>query len=131
MQAAGIVAVVFSSGFAGFASGAALLGVGKAMVYPTLLAAIGDVAHPQWRASAVGVYRLWRDLGYAFGALLSGVTADLLGLPAAMAVVAALTFASGLGVALRMTETHRRPGLAPRPTPAAAALPVDQPSTLT
>ena len=63
-------------------AGAALLGVGTAMVYPTLLAAIGDVAHPSWRASSVGVYRLWRDLGYAVGALLAGITADALGLPA-------------------------------------------------
>ena len=65
------------------------------MVYPTLLAAIGDVAHPSWRASSVGVYRLWRDLGYAIGALLAGVTADALGLPAAMWLVAGLTFALG------------------------------------
>jgi predicted MFS family arabinose efflux permease len=75
------------------------------MVYPTLLAAIGDVAHPSWRASSVGVYRLWRDLGYAIGALLAGATADALGLSAAMWLIAALTFASGLVVALRMTET--------------------------
>jgi len=87
--------------------GAVLLGVGTAMVYPTLLAAIGDVAHPTWRASAVGVYRLWRDLGYAVGALLAGITADVFGLPAAMWLVAALTFASGLVVALRMSETLR------------------------
>ena len=82
-----------------------LLGLGTAMVYPTLLAAIGDVAHPSWRASSVGVYRLWRDLGYAIGALLAGVTADALGLTAAMWIVAALTFASGLVAALRMEET--------------------------
>jgi MFS family permease len=87
------------------------------MVYPTLLAAIGDVAHPSWRASSVGVYRLWRDLGYALGALLAGVTADLFGLPAALGLVAALTFASGLVVAVRMTETLRNliPALAPTP----------------
>ena len=109
VQAVGIVLVVLASGFAGFAIGAALLGVGTAMVYPTLLAAIGDVAHPSWRASAVGVYRLWRDLGYAFGALLAGVTADAFGLPAAMWLVAALTFGSGLVVALRMRETLQRP----------------------
>jgi MFS family permease len=77
------------------------------MVYPTLLAAIGDVAHPSWRASAVGVYRLWRDLGYAIGALLAGIVADALGLPAAMWMVAALTFVSGLIVAVRMHETMR------------------------
>jgi MFS family permease len=108
-QAVGIAVVVRSASFAGFASGAALLGVGTAMVYPTLLAAIGDVAHPSWRASSVGVYRLWRDLGYAFGALLAGVTADALGLRAAMWLVAAITFASGVVVAVRMTETLRRP----------------------
>jgi MFS family permease len=107
VQAVGIVLVVLASGFAGFATGAALLGVGTAMVYPTLLAAIGDVAHPSWRASSVGVYRLWRDLGYAIGALLAGLIADALGLPAAMWAVAGLTFASGVVVALRMTETLR------------------------
>ena len=82
-----------------------LLGIGTAMVYPTLLAAIGDVAHPAWRASAVGVYRLWRDLGYAVGALLAGVTADLLGLATAVWLIAALTFLSGVIAAVRMTET--------------------------
>jgi len=85
---------------------AALLGLGTAMVYPTLLAAIGDVAHPSWRASSVGVYRFWRDLGYAVGALLAGLAADALGLSGAMWLVAALTFASGLVAALRMSETH-------------------------
>jgi MFS family permease len=102
----GIAVVVLSAGFAGFATGAALLGVGTAMVYPTLLAAIGDVAHPSWRASSVGVYRLWRDLGYAIGALLAGVTADALGLPAAMWLVAALTFAVGR----RRRRAHERDG---------------------
>ena len=105
VQAIGIALVILASGFAGFATGAALLGVGTAMVYPTLLAAIGDVAHPSWRASSVGVYRLWRDLGYAVGALLAGITADAFGLPAAMWIAAALTFASGLIVAARMRET--------------------------
>lgn len=109
VQAVGIAVVVLSSSFGGFATGGALLGVGTAMVYPTLLAAIGDVAHPTWRASSVGVYRLWRDLGYAVGALLAGATADALGLPAAMWLVAALTFASGVVVAIRMRETRRRP----------------------
>jgi MFS family permease len=105
VQAVGIAVVAAASGFPGFGAGAVLLGIGTAMVYPTLLAAIGDVAHPSWRASAVGVYRLWRDLGYAVGALLSGVVADALGLEAALWSVAALTFASGLLVALRMRET--------------------------
>jgi MFS family permease len=104
-QAFAIGFVSISTGFGGFAFGATLLGVGTAMVYPTLLAAIGDVAHPSWRASAVGVYRLWRDLGYAIGALLAGICADWLGLAGAMQVVAALTFISGLWAAIRMHET--------------------------
>jgi MFS family permease len=109
VQTAGIAVIVLSSALGGFAFGSGLLGVGTAMVYPTLLAAIGDVAHPSWRASAVGVYRLWRDLGYAAGALLSGATADLFGLRAAVWLVAALTFASGVVVAFRMRETLRTP----------------------
>ncbi len=107
-QAIGIAVVALSTRFAGFAIRAALLGVGTAMVYPTLLAAIGDVAHPSWRASSVGVYRLWRDLGYAIGALLAGATADALGLASSLWVVAAITFASGVLVAVRMSETLRR-----------------------
>ncbi len=107
LQAIGIVVVALAGRFAWFAVGDVLLGLGTAMVYPTLLAAIGDVAHPTWRASAVGVYRLWRDLGYAVGAILAGLVADTLGVPAAMWTVAGLTFASGLVVALRMRETLR------------------------
>src|SRR5574338_110104 len=108
IQAGGIALAAVTSSFRVFGLAAVLLGVGTAMVYPTLLAAIGDVAHPSWRASAVGVYRLWRDLGYAIGALLAGLTADALGLPAAMWLVAAVTLVSGLVVALRMSETLRR-----------------------
>jgi len=108
VQAIGIAIVALAAGFAGFALGAVLLGLGTAMVYPTLLAAISDVAHPSWRASSVGVYRLWRDSGYAVGALLAGITADVLGLIAAMWLVAGLTLLSGLIVAARMTETLRR-----------------------
>ncbi|MCM2309965.1 MAG: MFS transporter, partial [Steroidobacteraceae bacterium] len=108
VQSVGIAVVVLADAFAGFAMGGALLGIGTAMVYPTLLAAIGDVAHPSWRASAVGVYRLWRDLGYAVGALLAGIVADALGLSAALWVVAAVTLASGVVVALRMSETMSR-----------------------
>ena len=107
VQAIGIGVTISSARFAGFGIGAVLLGLGTAMVYPTLLAAIGDVAHPTWRASAVGVYRLWRDLGYAIGALLAGVTADLLGLSTAVWLVAAITCLSGAIVALRMDETLR------------------------
>jgi MFS family permease len=105
IQAAGIAAIARAHLFAGFASGAVLLGVGTAMVYPTLLAAIGDVAHPSWRASAVGVYRLWRDLGYAIGAVIAGVTADAFGVAAALWLIAGLTFASGAVAAVRMGET--------------------------
>jgi MFS family permease len=101
------------------------------MVYPTLLAVIGDVAHPAWRASAVGVYRLWRDGGFAVGALLAGVTADLLGLAAAIWAVAALTAASGLVVALRMYETHHRtPTAAGSPSPGASASALARPPAL-
>jgi len=77
------------------------------MVYPTLLAAIGDVALPSWRASAVGVYRLWRDLGYAIGGLLAGVAADVIGLAGAMWLVAGITLISGILAAVRMDETVR------------------------
>jgi MFS family permease len=78
------------------------------MVYPTLLAAIGDVAHPEWRARSVGIYRLWRDGGFAVGALLSGIIADAFGIPAAVAVVAALTGVSGIFVAVRMRGGDHR-----------------------
>jgi MFS family permease len=106
LQAAALAGTALGGSFAPWAAGAVLLGVGTAMVYPTLLAAVGDVAHPSWRASAVGVYRLWRDAGFAVGALLAGIIADLAGLKAAVWVVAALTAASGLVVAARMYETH-------------------------
>jgi MFS family permease len=117
IQTAGIAIVIASHGIAGFLSGSVILGLGTAMVYPTLLAVIGDVTEPVWRASSVGVYRFWRDLGYVFGAILAGVIADLLGLSAAMAAVAALTFASGAIVAIRMNETLPRTSVlsAPRP----------------
>ena len=105
MQAAGIGLVVLSRGFWGWMAGVVLLGLGTAMVYPTLLAAISDVAHPSWRGSAVGVYRLWRDLGYAAGALAAGLIADALGIPAAMSAIAGLTFISGLIAVLSMRET--------------------------
>jgi MFS family permease len=105
VQAVGIAVTALSSDFAGFAVAAVLLGLGTAMVYPTLLASISDVAQPPWRGSAIGVYRLWRDLGYAFGAVIAGLAADAFGLSAAAAVIAGLTFASGAVVAVRMRET--------------------------
>jgi MFS family permease len=107
-QAAALVVFAVADTFTAWAAGAVLLGAGTAAVYPTLLAAISDVAHPNWRARAVGVYRLWRDGGFAAGALLAGIVADLAGIRAAVWVVAALTAASGLLVWARMYETHPR-----------------------
>jgi MFS family permease len=112
LQALALAGTAMAGSFLPWAASAILLGVGTAMVYPTLLAAVSDVAHPNWRATAVGVYRLWRDAGFAVGALLAGLVADLAGLEAAVWVVAALTAASGLIVAGRMYETHR-PALQP------------------
>ena len=106
-QAVALGVVAAADTFALWAVGAALLGAGTAMVYPTLLAVIGDVAHPAWRARSVGIYRLWRDGGFAVGAVLSGVVADLWGVRAAVWTVAALTAVSGALVAARMYETRR------------------------
>jgi len=106
VQAVALAVVASVNSFRGWAVAAVLLGLGTAMVYPTLLASIGDVAHPAWRARAVGVYRLWRDGGFAVGAVLAGVVADIWGLRAAVWVVALVTAASGLVVAVRMYETH-------------------------
>jgi MFS family permease len=108
VQAAAIALVAAGTTFGVWATAQILLGVGTALVYPTLLAVIGDVAHPAWRARAVGVYRLWRDGGFAVGALFAGVLADVYSLTTAVWAVAALTAASGLLVALRMYETHPR-----------------------
>ncbi|WP_354244124.1 MFS transporter [Arthrobacter sp. UYEF20] len=102
VQAAALGLVAVGSGFGIWLMAAILLGAGTAMVYPALLAAVGDVAHPAWRARSVGVYRLWRDSGFAVGALLSGLLADAYGIPAAVAAVGALTAASGIIVAARM-----------------------------
>lgn len=109
LQALALGLIALGDTFAIWALAAVLLGAGTAMVYPTLLAAIGDVAHPAWRARAVGTYRLWRDGGFAVGALLAGVVADAFGIRAAIWTVAGLTAVSGLIVAVRMYETHRRP----------------------
>jgi MFS family permease len=100
VQAGGIWLTVLVPAYGAWLAGAALQGLGTAMVYPTLLAAITDHAHPTWRASSLGVYRFWRDLGYAVGALLAGGVADALGFAASIHVVAALTLASGIVVAL-------------------------------
>ena len=107
-QAVALAWIAATGSFWTWAAGAMLIGAGTAMVYPTLLAAIGDVAHPTWRARSVGIYRLWRDGGFAVGALLAGFLADLVSIPAAIYAVAALTALSGLVVAIRMYETHPR-----------------------
>ncbi|MBO0814446.1 MAG: MFS transporter [Actinobacteria bacterium] len=112
VQAAALALIALGTTFTVWAAAAVLLGAGTAMVYPTLLAAVGDVSHPAWRARSVGVYRLWRDGGFAVGALLTGVIADAFGILTAIWVVAALTAASGLVVAVRMYET--RPAMSKR-----------------
>ena len=105
IQAVGLFLILLVRTFWPWLAGAVLLGSGTALVYPTLLAAISDVVYPSYRASAVGVYRLWRDSGYAVGAILSGVLADLLGIPWAIGTVAVLTFLSGLVAAIFLRET--------------------------
>jgi MFS family permease len=107
VQAAGhaVIGLGLTAPFQAGLVGSALLGFGTAMVYPALLAAVGDVAHPTWRATAVGVYRFWRDLGYAVGALMAGVVAARLGLVWAVHVAGLLTFLSGVVVWWRMSET--------------------------
>ena len=108
LQAVALSSIALANVFAWWVVAAVVLGIGTAMVYPTLLAAIGDVADPSWRARSVGVYRLWRDSGFAIGALLAGILADVVSIDVATHAVAALTAASGLVVVFRMTETHPR-----------------------
>ena len=96
-------------GFAAAMLAATALGLGTALVYPTLLAAVSDVAHPSWRASALGVYRLWRDGGYVVGALGAGLLADAVGMPGAIGAVAALTLVSGGVAGVVMRETRPLP----------------------
>ncbi|MFD5563462.1 MFS transporter [Kitasatospora griseola] len=108
LQAVALGLVAAGTSFPMWAAAQALLGAGTALVYPTLLAVIGDVAHPAWRARAVGVYRLWRDGGFAVGALMAGILADAYGVTTAIWAVAALTAVAGVIVAMRMYETHPR-----------------------
>jgi MFS family permease len=107
LQAAAIAAIALGSTMAVWLVAAAGLGLGTALVYPTLLAAIADVAEPAWRGSAVGVYRLWRDLGFAAGAIVAGLVADAAGFTSAIWAVALITAVSGLVVAVRMREPLR------------------------
>ena len=115
-QAVALVVIALGSGFSTWAVGTVILGAGTAMVYPTLLAAIGDVAHPVWRGRAVGVYRVWRDLGYAVGAVFGGIVADAMGMHAAVWAAAVVSAVSAAAVAIRMYETLT-PGPAHVPAP--------------
>lgn len=105
MQAFALWLIIIVNSFSLWILGAILLGLGTAMVYPTLQAAIGDVAAPNWRASSMGVYRFWRDSGYAFGALIAGIIADWLDVTWAIGLVALLPFLAGLYSSMRMNET--------------------------
>ena len=114
VQAGGLFLTALTRSFEYWIVGSLLLGLGTAMVYPSLIAAVSDTSHPSWRARSLSVYRFWRDLGYAIGALSAGIIADILGLSWAIGTIAALTFLSGAVVALAMCEkSHGSPGFAP------------------
>jgi MFS family permease len=108
LQAAAIGVIAAGSSFAVWLVAALVLGLGTALVYPTLIATVADVAEPAWRGSAIGVYRLWRDLGFAIGAIVAGLIADAAGFASAILVIAALTAISGVIVLIRMRETRPR-----------------------
>jgi MFS family permease len=108
VQGIGVWVVLFTNFYWGWIVGMALLGIGTALVYPTLLAAISDVANPKWRATSLGVYRFWRDLGFVFGAIGIGFLADVFGLNIAIQLVAFLAIGSGIFVLIVMKETSRQ-----------------------
>jgi MFS family permease len=108
-QGGALALMAMGDSFVPWLVAAVLVGAGTALVYPTLIAAVGDVAHPTWRATAVGVYRLWRDTGYVVGGLLGGVVADVFDLRAAVWAIAGLSVASGMVVAIRMAPSSRTP----------------------
>ena len=108
VQAGGLFLTAATGSFGWWLLASVLLGLGTAMVYPTLIASVSDASHPSWRARSLSVYRFWRDLGYAIGALSAGIMADLFGIAWAISAIGVLTFASGAVVAVVMTE--------PRPT---------------
>ncbi|RVD24265.1 MFS transporter [Mesorhizobium sp. M4B.F.Ca.ET.017.02.2.1] len=107
VQAGGLFLTAATSRFEWWLVGSLLLGLGTAMVYPSLIAAVSDASHPSWRARSLSVYRFWRDLGYAIGALSAGLIADRFGLSWAITSIAALTFFSGAIVAVAMRETAK------------------------
>jgi len=106
VQAAGLIITAATKHFGWWLAGTGLLGIGTAMVYPTLLAAISDASHPTWRARSLSIYRFWRDLGYAIGALLAGMIGDAFGLDWAIASIGVITFLSGLVAMIFMRETN-------------------------
>jgi MFS family permease len=107
IQAAGLLLTALTRQFEYWLIGSLLLGIGTAMVYPSLIAAVSDASHPTWRARSLSVYRFWRDLGYAIGALSAGIIADILGMAWAIVIIAILTFCSGIVVAVLMRERSR------------------------
>jgi MFS family permease len=109
IQAGGLFVTASTRQFEWWLVGSLLLGIGTAMVYPSLIAAVSDASHPTWRARSLSVYRFWRDLGYAIGALSAGLIADKFGLSWAITSIAALTFLSGAIVAIVMQETAKGP----------------------
>lgn len=110
-QAGGLLLIATGGTVSTWAAGSAILGAGTAMAYPTLIAAVGDTAHPSWRGAAVGAYRFWRDIGFAAGAIVGGVVADLYSITTAITVVAVVTAASAVDVAVRLPETLRAPAV--------------------
>jgi MFS family permease len=108
VQAAGLFLTAATREFGWWILSSVLLGLGTAMVYPSLIAAVSDASHPTWRARSLSVYRFWRDLGYAIGALAAGLIADRFGLAAAISAIAALTFLSGVVVAFTMQSRRAR-----------------------
>lgn len=115
VQAAGLFVTGSTSHFGWWILGSLLLGIGTAMVYPSLIAAVSDASHPTWRARSLSVYRFWRDLGYAIGALSAGLIADMFGFSAAILAIGALTFVSGVIVATVMREHSQQNGQASSP----------------
>ncbi|MFG6120253.1 MFS transporter [Thalassobacillus sp. B23F22_16] len=108
LQALSLWLILLVNSYSMWLTGALLLGIGTAMVYPTIMASISDVAHPDWRATSMGVYRFWRDSGYAFGALLAGLIADMLGVSWSIGLVALMPLLAGLLTAMRMDETLKK-----------------------
>lgn len=106
LQGIAILGIPFSEGFFELAVIAAVLGLGTALVYPTFLATIAQATSPKQRAESIGTFRLWRDLGYAFGALISGITADMFGVEYAIFLIGGITVISSLIVKFRMQEVN-------------------------